>query len=369
MFKHDVFPKKTNIMNKIKNLFPILLLIALSTQACVSSRSSDKPVSTRPTMPVPEVVDFPVELQNLQAQWKRVKDRYERLPSEAKEKGGLDNQLAQSSISYILDHVQKTFREQEKSVALKNVPVAKMDLQLAESLVSDLEAGKSPFADRKGDMHLAYRSEVDNSLQPFRLYVPENLDLSQQHPLVVGLHGHSGDENTIMDGYRDREDDNSIFKQKGKEHGFILVTPKGREADLGYRNAAEKDVLDVTQIVTQLYPIRPASVFLTGHSMGGGGTMLIGLNNPEQFQALAPIAGGLWVAGGKNDLSEEAAYLPVRFYQGAEDDIVPAEPQALESTKKVLKNFKYVEYPGEDHGSIFFKAAPEVFKFFSTMTK
>ncbi len=349
----------------MKNLIAYNLLLTLITlSACVSSSSSSRPVQTRSSkVPVSEVTEFPPELQNLRAQWGLVKDRYDKLPA-TQEKSNTGNGLARSSISYILDDVQKAFKEQSKAEALKRVPNSKENLNLAESLLADLESGKPPFQNRKGDMHLAYRSEVDNSLQPFRLYIPESLDLSRQHPLVVGLHGRSGDENTIMDAYGDRQSSNNVVKQRVRQYGFIMVTPKGREANLGYQNAAEEDVIDVTRIVMSLYPVREDKVFLTGHSMGGGGTMLIGLKHPDLYKALAPIAGGLWVAGGMNDLSAKAASMPVRFYHGADDKVVPADPNALESSKKKLKNFEFKEYPGEDHSSIFFRAIPEVFAFF-----
>jgi dienelactone hydrolase len=348
----------------------VLFLFLISLMACVSSSSTSQPVKTRPgTLPVPEKVDFPVELQNLQAQWQRVKNKYDRLPVNELQQMGEAQRLGISTTGFMLDRVQKVFRDEEKKEALAQVPLAKMDLDLAESLVGDLELKKNPFANRKGDMYLAYRSELDNSLQPFRLYVPENLSLSSPAPLVVGLHGRTGDEHSIMDAYGDRQGSGSIFKEKGKQYGFILATPKGREADLGYQNAAEKDVLDVTKIILRVYNINPQSIFLMGHSMGGGGTMLIGLKNPTLYKALAPIAGGLWVAGGMKSLSEEAANLPVRFYQGSDDQIVPADPNALESTKEKLNNFQYREFPGEDHSSIFFRTVPEVFAFFAGQMK
>lgn len=337
--------------------------------SCVASRSSSTQVKTKTNLPVPERVDFPVELQNLQNKWQAVKTRFDRLPKSQLETIGRANKVAISTISYILNDVQKTFKEEKKSEALEKVPNANLDLNLAESLVSDLEQRKSPFANRKGDMHLAYRSDLDNSLQPFRLYIPDNLNLNASNPLIVALHGRTGDEHSIMDAYGNRQNSNSIFKNKGKEYGFILATPKGREASLGYQNAAEKDVLDVTTIVSELYSINPKSIFLTGHSMGGGGTMLIGLKNPKIYKALAPIAGGLWVAGSLQGLSQDAINTPVNFYHGSADTVVPADPQALASTKNILQNFNFKEIQGEDHGSIFFRSVPEVFAFFSKNLK
>jgi hypothetical protein len=75
------------------------------------------------------------------------------------------------------------------------------DLPLAEEFVAALAAGKSPLADRTGDMRLAYRSAVDGTLQPFRVYVPKSYDAKKPTPLIVALHGATGDESTYLDRY------------------------------------------------------------------------------------------------------------------------------------------------------------------------
>ena len=48
----------------------------------------------------------------------------------------------------------------------------------AEAILDALEAGKDPFAGKHGDSHRAYRSPVDQSLQPYRIFVPAKYDCS-----------------------------------------------------------------------------------------------------------------------------------------------------------------------------------------------
>ena len=54
---------------------------------------------------------------------------------------------------------------------------------------------------------------------------------------------------------------------------------------------SEKDVINVTEIVMHEYPIDRTSVFLTGHSMGSGGTWYLGAKYSQFWKAIAPMSG------------------------------------------------------------------------------
>ena len=71
----------------------------------------------------------------------------------------------------------------------------------ANEILDALDAGRDPFAGKHGDFRKAYRSAVDNTLQPYRILIPEVYNASKPSPVVVALHGMGGDENSMFDAY------------------------------------------------------------------------------------------------------------------------------------------------------------------------
>lgn len=238
------------------------------------------------------------------------------------------------------------------------------DLRLARDLAADLMAGKDPLATRTGDMRLAYRSALDGTLQPFRIYVPSAFDPARKYPLIVALHGATGDENTYPDRYEDRKTGTNLFKKLGEERGYILATPNGRGPFGLYVDKSASDVMEVVERVRQIYPIASRQTFLTGHSMGGSGTWMLGFQHPDVFVALAPVAGR--PPDPSAIAMDKAPDLPVLFSEGLKDTLVtPASARQLaQVARKQLKNFQYVEYPDDDHFVIGISSMPAIFDFF-----
>lgn len=165
----------------------------------------------------------------------------------------------------------------------------------------------------KGDQHRTYRFADASTDEPYRLYVPTNWDGKSQLPLVMFLHGAGNDENSYLD------QNGKQMVNLAQQHGFILVSPLGYtgaygnflrlsapfgdEADAAMLMAqvtadtertnelSEEDVINVLELVLNEYPVDRASVFLTGHSMGSGGTWYIGGKYAQYWRALAPMSG------------------------------------------------------------------------------
>jgi len=238
------------------------------------------------------------------------------------------------------------------------------DLSLAEELASGLAAGSNPLATRTGDMRLAYRSKVDNTLQPFRVFVPKGYDPARKYPLIVALHGASGDENTYMDRYVVRQTGVNVFQTLAQERGYILAAPNGRGAFGMYEGPAEQDVLDVMERMMQTFSIEPREVFLTGHSMGAMGTWSLGFKHAGKFAALAPVAGR--PVSLESVQFANAPGMPVLYSQGLKDTLATPETahQMVELARQRLKDFRYVEYPNDDHFVIGVTSMPSIFDFF-----
>ena len=65
-------------------------------------------------------------------------------------------------------------------------------------------------------------------------------------------------------------------------------------------------------------PVDKSRVYLTGLSMGGTGTFMFAMANPEKFAAIAPVCGTGIVWYG-----EALENVPVRMYHGDLDETVP----------------------------------------------
>ena len=230
----------------------------------------------------------------------------------------------------------------------------------ANAILDAAEAGKDPFAGKRGDLHRAYRSAVDNTLQPYRLFIPDVYTAAKSWPLVVALHGMGGDENSMFDSYA-----GEVKKNAGRL-GFLVVCPKGRDTASMYRGAAEQDVMDVLAEVQRDYKVDPKRIYLMGHSMGGYGTWSTAMDHPDVFAALGPISGGGNLAG-----MVKIKDIPQYVVHGDADPTVPValSRTMVEAGKKAGANIVYVEVPGGNHTSI---AAPNIgpmFDFFAKQSR
>ena len=230
------------------------------------------------------------------------------------------------------------------------------ELNEAVSMLKDLEAGRDPLAARRGDFKKAYRSKVDNTLQPYRIFVPAGYDRTKSHPLVIALHGMGGDENSYFDGYA-----NGAFKVEADKRGYLVACPKGRQPASMYRGPAEQDVMDVLAEVRRVYNVDSDRVYLTGHSMGGFGTWAIATHHPEVFAALAPVAGG----GNPLDLSK-IIQIPELVVHGDADMTVRVESSRtmVEAAKKLGIEVKYIEVPKGSHINVVVPTFKDVFDWF-----
>jgi predicted esterase len=234
-------------------------------------------------------------------------------------------------------------------------------LREAGITLDGLEAGKDPYATRRGDFKKAYRSQVDNTLQPYRVFVPSTYDGKKAFPLIIALHGMGGDENSYFDGYA-----NGAFKTEAEQRGYLVACPKGREPASMYVGSAERDVLDVMAEMQRSYRIDPARIYMTGHSMGGFGTWSIAVNHPQLFAALAPVAGG----GNVLDV-KKIAHIPQIVVHGDDDRTVPVARSRtmVNAAKAAGANVKYIEVPKGNHVDIVVPTFKDVFDWFDTYSR
>jgi poly(3-hydroxybutyrate) depolymerase len=206
----------------------------------------------------------------------------------------------------------------------------------------------------------------------YGLFVPSGYDKARKTPLVVALHGLFSNPQQILH-YPGLTD-------AAEKHGCIVVAPMGyntrgwyggrgplRAGSDGPKNLSElseKDVINVLEIVRKEYNVDPDRIYLMGHSMGGFGTLHLGIKHPDLWAGLAPIAPAL--TGVAADL-EKARHLPVILVQGDKDILCPVAAARLLAgrMKRLDMDYEYIEVAGGDHIGVAFENMPNVFEFLS----
>jgi pimeloyl-ACP methyl ester carboxylesterase len=181
---------------------------------------------------------------------------------------------------------------------------------MKRSLIVCLVALLSPALSHAGeDLRLSYRSPIDDTDQPYRLFVPAAYDGRSPLPLVVTLHGTSGNQNTMFDSYG-----NGQIKRVAEQRHVFVLSPLGRGVT-EYRGIGENDVLWAIDDVRRRYRIDDDRIYCTGHSMGGTGAAYLAYRHPQLFAAIAPLAAAYsfpWLA-------ENAQHVPSWWILGGND--------------------------------------------------
>ncbi|GAB2775067.1 hypothetical protein GCM10027275_17650 [Rhabdobacter roseus] len=208
-----------------------------------------------------------------------------------------------------------------------------------------------------GPQVLTFYSDVDDTEQPYGLYLPKNYNPKKKYPLVVMLHGAGSNHRlalkrvfgkTNLPGETDVE--TSRYFPAWRDVDYIVASAYAR-GTMGYQGIAEKDVLDMVADVKRRFSVDEDRTYLTGLSMGGGGTMWIGLSYPDMWAAIAPVCPA--PPQGTLPRVPNALHVPMHFFQGDADPAVKVDStrQWVQRLKDAGTNVTYVEYPGVGHDS------------------
>jgi predicted peptidase len=173
-------------------------------------------------------------------------------------------------------------------------------------------------------------------------------------PLILFLHG-AGESGTdderpttvgigpAIDAHPERFPALVVFPQASRGYGWR-----------GFNLAAAVAALDD---VEERYSVDRGRVYVTGISMGGYGTWLAALQQPERFAAAVPVCGGLDRTSSALSFPQAAqrlAPLPQWVFHGDADDIIPV--QTSRAMVRALRaaggaDVRYTEYAGVKHNS------------------
>ena len=156
-----------------------------------------------------------------------------------------------------------------------------------------------------GVIQPVYWFEEAQMLMPYRLTVPMNYDPEVPTPLVVYLHGGSGDDNRDIERMRNYNGETGSYWDMALDRfGFLGLSVNGyAHSDYGTlrdsdnpatARASELGELEVLAAIEQVkakYNVDESRIFLMGNSMGGLGTLWIACDYPEMFAAISPSPG------------------------------------------------------------------------------
>lgn len=207
-----------------------------------------------------------------------------------------------------------------------------------------------------------YLARTDGSVQYYA--VTPSTVAGDNQALVLSVHG-AGVE---------ARNQSRAYKQKDWVH--IACATGRRPYGFNWESIGRWDALDVFEDAQRVFKTDPKRSYLTGHSMGGHGTWILGVTYPDKWAAIAPCAGYPDIAtygsrrGPGMDSSKVSAlferaanegralklknnYLQsgVYVFHGGADMVVPTS--IAREMRKVLADFHpdfcYAEYPGGSH--------------------
>jgi len=201
-------------------------------------------------------------------------------------------------------------------------------------------------------------------VQPYGIYVPSGYRPAQAAPLTFLLH--SLDVNLNQYAVLDPRQ----VSEACQDRGSICVTPESRGLGGWYTGYAEVDFWQVWHAVADAYRLDPYRTVLSGYSMGGYGTYLLGLEYPDVFAGAVVLSGppvcGIRVVQGVNasagsgicaddgdtgPMVGNARWLPYVIEQGVADELVPVAGvvQQVQLFDAAGERYRFELYPAEDH--------------------
>jgi len=240
-----------------------------------------------------------------------------------------------------------------------------------------------------------YHFADTNEELPYALFVSSKVSKDKKAPLIVALHGVFGDGNSLLRG---------SALDLAEDGGYILVGPMGYNPQGWYGSPvivmnggpgkgkgpgaakggppptpeppnlaelSEKDVMNVLSIMRKEFNVDDKRTYLMGHSMGGAGALFLGPKYVDQWAAVASMAPAAFLMQPES-LAPVKDKMPLLLAHGDADTVVSIDVGrrwAKTATDLKMKDFKYMEIPGADHGTVITQSMPEIFKFFKERSR
>ena len=163
------------------------------------------------------------------------------------------------------------------------------------------------------DLDISYNQMIDESVTGMSgkytwfEYVPNSINESENEsvPLIVNLHGNQNDPRL--------QGDSTGWPELAAKENFIMVAPEWQDKEVnffGCDGLGEEGVMNLIKDLKVKYPqINPSRIYLTGLSIGGAESFLLGAKYSDVFAAVGIVAG-------VNVFAEEVAEISENYTGG-----------------------------------------------------
>ncbi len=256
---------------------------------------------------------------------------------------------------------------------------------LSSSVLAQPGQGGGWASDPRAEDRTYHFADTDEDL-PYCVYASSKISADSPAPLIISLHGLGAPPQIMC---------NTTAVDLAEEGGYILAAPMGYSVGGWYgvplmrppggggggggfgggnqpenlRELSEKDVMNVLAMVREEFNVDDNRIYLTGHSMGGAGTLYLGSKHTDIWAAIAPVAPAAFaLTENRAEIlgSLHEAGIPVMIIHGADDEVVSVSLAQTwaETMEEIGMEHEYVEMPGVTHGPVITVSQEHVYGFF-----
>lgn len=225
---------------------------------------------------------------------------------------------------------------------------AKVPFRVVEAVVR--RGAVFPSEDQVGVVKRSIEVSDGGGRREYALCIPPKYDSTKPTPLVVSLHGTSGDGPTYI----------PVNRAECEKRGWLLVAPSA-DANIGFAMSRPGValVLDVAAEVARRYNVDPNRIYLEGMSMGAHSAWYIGDHYPDRWAAILTRSGAPWLC---DKFLDNFLHLPAYSLNGAADALVDVKlpRKGRDALKALGYTFEYREFAGRGH-ELFIEENPAAF--------
>ncbi|MGD2248988.1 MAG: prolyl oligopeptidase family serine peptidase [Candidatus Methanofastidiosia archaeon] len=188
--------------------------------------------------------------------------------------------ISKGSYTTLQFELQELHNRKTQLYPYDTCPELLKDINTFLNILKKAQEKEDVIAAKTGLVRRAFLSTLDNTLQPYTVRIPENIDYTRKYPVIVFLHGSDVDDRTLA---------KVPFLSEGD---FIEVAPFGRGKTHAYTtDNAQQDIQEAIKDVIKNYPVNSNTIVLSGFSMGGYGVYRTFYETPQKYTALAVFCG------------------------------------------------------------------------------